>query len=183
MDVYGSYSWSANVVGRKRWWLVPPDVPIDANNVPFSVDDLPDRSRVLVVDQEPGEIIFVPSCWYHQVRNLTFAISINQNFASSVTMPIMWRKLLENQARVEASLEDVKGMIRQRLGDDEWEQEWESEVQKVLAMDAGWDVATFREMLRYNMEHRPATSRPRDDYIEERIRPLLLLTTATTASS
>ncbi|WVO24065.1 uncharacterized protein IAS62_005428 [Cryptococcus decagattii] len=24
-DVYGSYSWSANVVGRKMWWLFPPD--------------------------------------------------------------------------------------------------------------------------------------------------------------
>jgi hypothetical protein len=24
-DVYASYSWSANVVGRKMWWLFPPD--------------------------------------------------------------------------------------------------------------------------------------------------------------
>jgi hypothetical protein len=24
-DVYSSYSWSANVVGRKVWWLFPPD--------------------------------------------------------------------------------------------------------------------------------------------------------------
>lgn len=23
-DVYGSYSWSSNIVGRKRWWLIPP---------------------------------------------------------------------------------------------------------------------------------------------------------------
>lgn len=23
-DVFGSYSWSANVLGRKRWWLVKP---------------------------------------------------------------------------------------------------------------------------------------------------------------
>lgn len=176
MDVYGSYSWSANVVGRKRWWLVPPDVQIDVDNVPFSVDELP-SDRILVVDQSPGEIIFVPSCWYHQVRNLTFAISINQNFASSVTMPTMFAKLIENQSRVEASLSDVKEMIQQRLGAD-WQDEWSSEVQKVLAMDAGWDIQTFRDMLLCNMAHPPSPLRPPDGYILDRIPRLLKATTA-----
>jgi hypothetical protein len=27
-DVYASYSWSANIVGRKLWWLFPPDPAI-----------------------------------------------------------------------------------------------------------------------------------------------------------
>lgn len=27
-DVYASYSWSANIVGRKMWWLFPPDPEI-----------------------------------------------------------------------------------------------------------------------------------------------------------
>jgi hypothetical protein len=27
-DVYASYSWSANIVGRKIWWLFPPDPEI-----------------------------------------------------------------------------------------------------------------------------------------------------------
>ena len=25
-DVYGSYSWSSNIIGRKRWWLIPPAI-------------------------------------------------------------------------------------------------------------------------------------------------------------
>lgn len=25
-DVYGSYSWSCNIFGRKRWWLIPPEI-------------------------------------------------------------------------------------------------------------------------------------------------------------
>jgi hypothetical protein len=25
-DVYGSYSWSTNVIGRKRWCLIPPEL-------------------------------------------------------------------------------------------------------------------------------------------------------------
>ena len=37
-----------------------------------------DPLHSLQVVQEPGEILFVPSGWYHQVENATDAISINQ---------------------------------------------------------------------------------------------------------
>lgn len=45
-DVYASYSWSANVVGRKVWWLFPPDtVPAlqgTEGEVGFDVRDIKD---------------------------------------------------------------------------------------------------------------------------------------------
>ncbi len=34
-------------------------------------------AKVQIVDQEQGETIFIPSNWYHQVNNLTEAVSIN----------------------------------------------------------------------------------------------------------
>ena len=34
--------------------------------------------QLIEVLQQPGEILFVPSGWYHQVENATDAISINQ---------------------------------------------------------------------------------------------------------
>lgn len=80
-DVYGSYSWSANVVGRKCWWLIPPEyadlfrIRTGSEDVVFDIRDLDEdvwQGKVLVVVQEAGETIFVPSGWYHQVENLDF---------------------------------------------------------------------------------------------------------------
>jgi hypothetical protein len=64
-DVYGSYSWSSNIVGRKRWWLIPPSIRHRFRKFPQRSDqgesemvfDLRDMDRgaldgVLIVEQE-----------------------------------------------------------------------------------------------------------------------------------
>ncbi|PIL24014.1 transcription factor [Ganoderma sinense ZZ0214-1] len=73
-DVYTSYSWSTNVCGRKRWWLFPPDqTPLlfrkggeehletayDVRNVDPTHFPQFDQARPIVVEQDPGETIFV----------------------------------------------------------------------------------------------------------------------------
>ena len=62
-----SYSWSANVCGRKEWLFYPPgeeDQLRDAlGNLPLDVNELEGRKRVrkpIHVIQGPGEVIFVP---------------------------------------------------------------------------------------------------------------------------
>ena len=70
-----SYSWSANVCGRKEWLLYPPGEEDHLRNylgsLPFDVTspELKDRKmfpnagnacRPICVVQEPGEVIFVP---------------------------------------------------------------------------------------------------------------------------
>ncbi|WWC90364.1 uncharacterized protein L201_005297 [Kwoniella dendrophila CBS 6074] len=161
-DVYGSYSWSANIVGRKVWWLFPPDqldrVKDEHGELVFDVRELEDEGGGIKVLQQEGEIIFVPSGWHHQVVNLDFCISINHNFFSSSTLPRIYDTLCLSQERVEEAILDVKEMIIERLGqqDDAWEKEWVEETQGLLERDAGWGWNGFWETIRNNLGHPPA---------------------------
>ncbi|KAI0748144.1 hypothetical protein C8Q80DRAFT_1170384 [Daedaleopsis nitida] len=73
-DVYTSYSWSTNVAGRKRWWLFPPEqtpllfrkgreehleTAFDVRSVDPVAFPLFSQTRPIVVEQGPGETIFV----------------------------------------------------------------------------------------------------------------------------
>ena len=79
-DVFTSYSWSVNVVGRKRWVLLPPgqeaSLKDQYGNLPYDVNyfdcDLSNKkiSKYYDIIQEPGEALFVPSGWHHQVWNV-----------------------------------------------------------------------------------------------------------------
>lgn len=77
------------VVGRKRWRFISPlDTPklYNYNNVFSPIDiDRPDLSRfplfadvkVLEVVVEPGETVFLPLAWWHQVSSLDVSLSFS----------------------------------------------------------------------------------------------------------
>ena len=75
-DVYGSYSWSANVSGKKRWILVPAGqeeklrtngkLPNDIGKINLKAAGI----DFIDIIQTDGQVIFVPSGWFHQVWNL-----------------------------------------------------------------------------------------------------------------
>ncbi|QKY08662.1 cupin-like domain-containing protein [Janthinobacterium lividum] len=84
----------AQVWGRKRIFLSPPhhDVflyPSEANAILFGSPfdpEAPDFERFPLARQasmiacivEPGDMLYVPAGWYHQVRALTFSLSSNR---------------------------------------------------------------------------------------------------------
>ncbi|KAJ9109017.1 hypothetical protein QFC21_000343 [Naganishia friedmannii] len=196
-DVYGSYSWSSNIVGRKRWWLIPPEhtqlfrTRSSKDDLVFDVREVDEalwEDKVLVVEQHAGETIFVPSGWHHQVENMDFCISINQNFASSHIMPTIYHNLLHSLSRVEDAISDVKELLQEQAlknaepSDAEnteetlsWEKEWFEQVQSLLEMDAGWGLRGFWSMVAYNLRNPPtnASLRPSDEYVFTNIRPLV----------
>ncbi|HEU4852893.1 MAG TPA: cupin-like domain-containing protein [Telluria sp.] len=84
----------AQVWGTKRIFLAPPHhdqflYPREANAIlygsPFD-PEAPDYDRFPLARQattiecivEPGDLLYVPAGWYHQVRSLTFSLSANR---------------------------------------------------------------------------------------------------------
>lgn len=78
-DVVLSYSWSVSLCGKKKWTLWRPGE--EGNG----------KDAALEVTQTPGDAIFVPSGWHHQVDNevdpLTgFTVSINRNWLNGFNL-------------------------------------------------------------------------------------------------
>lgn len=83
-DVYGSFSWSANITGRKKWRIylperatklfsIKPIVEGQHSSIEMKYDyDNPGVKGIDYLDvvQEAGQIIFIPSGWFHVVWNL-----------------------------------------------------------------------------------------------------------------
>ncbi|KAF8591722.1 Clavaminate synthase-like protein [Ramaria rubella] len=167
-DVYTSYSWSTNITGTKIWRLFPPSVAHHLRRFPFRtsseiVYDVRNvdssvfhefelaQKDMLVVEQPPGWTIFVPSGWYHQVENVTDAISINHNWCNINNLSSMYASLLTAVSDVESALSDVHDLLRTRSGKPEWQREWTDVVQDVLKKDSGWDWVTFWRMVQMNV--------------------------------
>jgi hypothetical protein len=96
-DPNGTSAWNALVRGRKLWIFYPPDacppgVFVDANEEqvtsPVSLMEWmltychdPTGQAYMTICEE-GELVFVPSGWWHCVLNLTHCIAITQNYVS-----------------------------------------------------------------------------------------------------
>ncbi|CAN7937524.1 unnamed protein product, partial [Ixodes hexagonus] len=140
-DVFRSYSWSANVCGRKLWHLFPPgneDSLRDSKwRLPYDVT-VPgcDLDLGITVTQEAGEVIFVPSGWHHQVHNLEDTISINHNWFNGCNIDIVWKGLL-------GALDDVEKEISEFRDTDGWHEQ----CQTMLKAHHGWNISEFCWML------------------------------------
>jgi hypothetical protein len=100
-DTLCSFSWSANIMGSKQWWMMPPEVEEALHNDEgcqvFDVRHVDEArfpragkalGKMLTFTQGPREIVFVPSSWWHQVLNKTDALSINHNWVhTSLPLP------------------------------------------------------------------------------------------------
>ncbi|CAI2348252.1 unnamed protein product [Caenorhabditis sp. 36 PRJEB53466] len=146
-DVVSSHSWSANICGRKKWLMMPPgseNLFRSASSESGFVDDIRvspelfEESGVLSFIQEPGEIVFVPSNWYHQVHNLTDTIPINHNWMNSTNLSLVYEFLSRRVKDVRHELRDCRGMFS--------EYEFEEQVELVLFADARLNMTKFEQL-------------------------------------
>lgn len=113
VDVLCSFSWSTNICGRKRWYMIPPQYTYllfdcfgnlaahlhqdmeegeEGNNSFYPGLKLA-RSYAMEIIQESTETIFVPSGWYHTVENMQPTLSVNHNWINEANIAWSWRKI------------------------------------------------------------------------------------------
>ncbi|MCO5599468.1 hypothetical protein L7F22_053572 [Adiantum nelumboides] len=120
-DVFRSYSWSGNICGKKLWHLLPPSethlifdrhMRSSVYNIygDISVEEFPNfyDAGWLECTQERGQILFVPSGWYHQVTNLEDTISINHNWINGYNLHWLCELVLIDYKEARASIEDIR---------------------------------------------------------------------------
>ncbi|GAA5978804.1 hypothetical protein JCM10908_004493 [Rhodotorula pacifica] len=215
-DVYCSYSISTQLFGRKRWYLFPPrcasslrilirqaereDANVNCEEWDEELKTEYSRRGMIVVEQEVGESIFIPSGWYHSVTNLSHpTLSLNHNWLNAHNLPAVYRSLSEEAARCREAISDVKEMLIRQAPDAQdaekegWRREWEETVNGLIEQSEGWSWPTFWRMTRFALENldqpltvleeRAATSRwpfvppevrPPTQYVVQQVRPLLL---------
>lgn len=114
-DVFSSFSWSTNIFGRKKWIFFPPgeeEKLFDKlANLPFSISKNELKNiKYFEVIQNPGEAIFVPSNWHHQVWNLDDTISVNHNWFNGCNIFLVWQTLFDNFEKVVKEISDCIDM-------------------------------------------------------------------------
>ncbi|KAI3726979.1 hypothetical protein L1987_66786 [Smallanthus sonchifolius] len=145
-DVFRSYSWSANVCGKKQWYFLSPEqrhLVFDRNmknsvyDIFEEVDDtiFPNFKKTIWLEctQDQNEIIFVPSGWYHQVHNLEDTISINHNWFNAYNLSWVWDLMLRDYQEAREYIEDIKDIC-----DD-----FEGLCQRNLAANTGMNFSDF----------------------------------------
>ncbi|KAJ8943369.1 hypothetical protein NQ318_002602 [Aromia moschata] len=141
-DVFTSYSWSVNVCGRKRWLMFPPGeedyLKDNLGNLPYDVTKLNHTRQFFEVVQNPGEAIFVPSGWHHQVWNLDDAISVNHNWVNACNIRTMWTSMLNNLKLVRKEIEDCVGM-----------EGFDEHCQTMLNASFGMDFYKFYDFIKF----------------------------------
>uniref|UniRef100_A0A8C1JLF4 Jumonji domain-containing protein 4 n=1 Tax=Cyprinus carpio TaxID=7962 RepID=A0A8C1JLF4_CYPCA len=157
-DVFRSYSWSANICGRKKWLLYPPgqeeflrdchgnlayDVTAPVLQDKGLYPQFEEACQPLEIIQEAGEIIFVPSGWHHQVYNLEDTISINHNWLNGCNLDIMWQFLQEELSSVQREIEEWRDTM------DSWHQHCQVIMKSCTGIDFG-EFASFLKTIANN---------------------------------
>ena len=98
------------------------------------------EAKPMYVVQEAGDAIFVPSGWYHQVKNVKDTISINHNWFNGYNIREVWGFLRREYAAVEHELDNLKdvGLVGSDFVD---------QCQVVMLANTGMNYVEFRELL------------------------------------
>ena len=128
-DPHATSAWNGLLYGRKRWALYPPQVrppglAFDGGHYaapkafrwflevyPF----LKPEEKPIELIQEPGEIIFVPSGWWHTVLNVTETLAVTQNWIDRYNFHVAWTDIQSGDPALRDAFRERLEYVRPEL--------------------------------------------------------------------
>ena len=103
--------------------------------------------------------MFVPSQWYHQVRNVKDTISINHNWFNATNINVVWNILQDELKKVEAEIYDCKSGCNDK-------QEWNGMCQNLLRNSHGMNFEDFFNLCTFIAKRRIEMLKNYDNTVE-----------------
>lgn len=126
VDVWQSHSWMLVLRGKKKWTMCPPDelqrvgIKRGRDLVSFK-QQLAEKivgMRRYEFDLSAGEIVFVPSGWWHQVVNLEPSIAVTYNFVDAYSLGKAYRLAEKKQKMFDSMVDrEVEKMVSGAISD------------------------------------------------------------------
>ncbi len=128
-DPHATSAWNGLLYGRKRWALYPPTMRPPGlafgdgryaapkafrwfiEVYPF----LKPEERPIELIQEPGEIIFVPSGWWHTVLNVTETLAVTQNWIDKYNFHVTWADIQQGDPELREEFHSRLKYVRPEL--------------------------------------------------------------------
>lgn len=100
-DLWFTHAWSLQIAGVKRWSLAAPgEAP---------------RGELWHHEQVPGELLYVPSAWWHRVENRSESLSVTGNVVNDANYERVGREMESEGARGwVAALRELREHVRRR---------------------------------------------------------------------
>ncbi len=179
-DVVSSHSWSSSFAGIKEWILIPPDhapalfdrsgeVPDHLFDSETPISRYPNieqaRDNAVIVYQQPGETIFVPSGWFHEVKNIGPTLSINHNWCNLSSLNSMYERLREE---LHLSRMAVIDLLQDGVTD---ERTFAEIVQNLCQQNSGWSWLDFFSIILCRVQMHKGLDNSLWPVIAEHLRP------------
>ncbi|KAK7198110.1 JmjC domain, hydroxylase [Novymonas esmeraldas] len=162
-DVFGTYSWSFNVCGDKLWYFPTPAGNAYLRRHLLPLFPTPPDLRVLAgveleaVVQRPGDLVFVPALFYHQVHNISgdvfvvadgaaaaLTVALNHNWCNAFSVEGMAAGLVADAHHLTSRLstDDVAAIC-----DTSDPAVWRRFADRLLHSGANWSFASMTHFL------------------------------------
>lgn len=121
-DVLCTFSWSANIKGKKKWVFWKDECKELDASTNYEARDcfFVDRSKfpppTFECVQAEGDCVFVPCGWFHTVMNMEETISVNQNWSNRWNAKKQAEFVIQGLRDVENEIEHLKD----GMDEEEW---------------------------------------------------------------